>query len=68
MIDDKGMPYFIKTTAVNPLLSHKTDPELLVNSLTRKKAWMVTLLVQWIFNYSMQNGRTTKDITEKPHK
>lgn len=66
MVDDKEMPYFIQITAVNPLLSHKTELESLVNSLTRKKAWMVTLLVQWIFNYSKQSDTTTKDMTEKP--
>lgn len=46
MIDDKEIPFFIWITSVNPILFHKTELELLVNSLTKKKARMASLLVQ----------------------
>lgn len=68
VIDDKEMTYFIQITAVNPLLSHDTELELLVNSLTRKKTWMVTILVQQLVNYSNKSDITTKYMTEKHHK
>lgn len=68
MIDDKEIPFFVWITSVNPILFHKTELELLVNSLTKKKARMASLLVQWIFNYYKRSHTTTKDMTEKPHK
>lgn len=68
MIDDTEISFFVWITSVNPLLFHKRELELLVNSLTKKKARMASLLVQWIFNYYKRSQTSTKDMLEKLHK